>query len=108
MSAEYLAAVKNRRTYYPLKKESPIDDKKIQDIVGQAVLHAPSPFNCQSTRVILLLKEEHDKLWDIVKTLTRAVMPAEQYSVREQKLNLFKGAYGTVGYPSLHLHSTSN
>jgi uncharacterized protein len=96
MSAEFLAAVKNRRTYYPLKKESPIDDKKIQDIVGQAILHTPSSFNSQSTRVILLVKEEHEKLWEIVKGVLKAIMPPQQYSMREIKLNMFKGAYGTV------------
>jgi uncharacterized protein len=96
MSSDYLAAVKARRTYYPLKKESPIDDRKIQEIINQAVLHAPSPFNSQSSRVVVLLKDEHDKLWDIAKTALRAVVPTDQYPATEQKLSMFQGAYGTV------------
>jgi uncharacterized protein len=98
MSSAYLEAVKNRRTYYLLKKESPIDDQKIEDIVGQALLHTPSSFNSQSTRVLLLLKDEHDKLWEIAKTALKAAVSAEKWSASELKLNLFQGAYGTVSY----------
>jgi hypothetical protein len=96
MSSEYLTAVKARRTYYALGKESPIDDKRIKEIISQAVLHAPSSFNSQSTRVILLLNKEHDRLWDIAKTALKAVVPSDQYPATEQKLNMFQGAYGTV------------
>lgn len=99
MSSEYLAAVKTRRSYYHLEKESPISDNKIKEIISLAVLHAPSPFNSQSTRVVVLLKDEHDKLWDIAKTALKAVVPADQYPTTEQKVNMFQGAYGTVSRP---------
>jgi uncharacterized protein len=101
MSVDYLTAVKGRRTYYPLKKESPISDKKIEEIVSQAILHAPSPFNSQSSRAVVLLKGDHDKLWDIAKTALKAVVPADQYAATEQKLNMFQGAYGTVSFKLL-------
>jgi predicted oxidoreductase (fatty acid repression mutant protein) len=96
MSSAYLSAVKARRTIYTLKKESTIDDKKIEKIISQAVLHTPSSFNSQSTRVVILLKEEHNMLWDIAKDALKAVVSAEQYTATEQKLNKFQGAYGTV------------
>ena len=96
MSQTFLDTIKARRTYYPLKNESPIDDKKIQDIVTQALLHTPSSFNSQSTRVVVLLKGEHEKFWEITKTAIKAIVPAEAYPASEQKLNMFKGAYGSV------------
>ena len=99
MSSEYLAAVKARRSYYGLAKESPISDNKIKETISQAVLHAPSPFNSQSTRVVVLLGEEHDKLWDIAKAALKAVIPADQYPTTEQKITKFQGAYGTVSRP---------
>ena len=98
-SAPFLEAVKNRRTYYQLKKESPISDAKIQEIVTEALLHVPSSFNSQSTRIVILLKEEHVKLWDIAKDVLKAIVPAEQYSGTEQKLNGFQAAYGSVSSP---------
>lgn len=95
-SNPFFNAIRNRRTYYQLKKESPISDQQIQDIVHEAVLHVPSSFNSQSTRVILLLKGEHDKLWDITKEVLRGVVPADKFAPTEQKIDGFKAGYGTV------------
>lgn len=64
MSA-FLEAIKNRRSYYGISKEAVVSDEKIQEIVNEAVLHTPSSFNSQSSRVVVLLQEQHDKLWDM-------------------------------------------
>jgi len=104
-SKAFFETVKARRTYYQLKKESTISDEKIQDIITQALLHVPSSFNSQSTRIILLVKEEHNKLWDITKSVLKGIVPAEQYSSTEQRLNGFQAGYGTVcEIPSHHNH----
>ena len=50
-SATFFEAVKGRRTIYALSSESTIPDEKIQEIVAEAVKHAPSSFNSQSSRV---------------------------------------------------------
>lgn len=96
MSSTYLAAVKARRTHYPLKKESPIDDTAIQEIVSQAVLHAPSCFNSQSSRAVLLLKDEHEKLWKETNNILKGIVPPEQFEATKKKVDMFEGAYGTV------------
>ncbi|KAL5322299.1 hypothetical protein ACEPPN_010271 [Leptodophora sp. 'Broadleaf-Isolate-01'] len=95
-SKAFLETVKARRTYYALKKESTIPDAKVQEIIKETVLHVPSSFNSQSTRVVLLVKEEHDKLWEITKETLKAIVSAEQWTATEQRLNGFKAAYGTV------------
>jgi predicted oxidoreductase (fatty acid repression mutant protein) len=95
-SASFLEAVKNRRSVYQLKKESTISDAKIEEIVSEALLHVPSSFNSQSTRLVILLKEEHVKLWDITKEVLKAIVPAESYAGTEKRLNGFQDAYGTV------------
>jgi hypothetical protein len=95
-STDFLSALKSRRTYYALKSESPIPDAKIQEIINQVVLHVPSSFNSQSTRVVLLLKGEHEKLWDITRDVLKGIVPAEQFASTEQKMGAFKAGYGTV------------
>ncbi|KAK6580083.1 hypothetical protein PZA11_007105 [Diplocarpon coronariae] len=95
-SAAYLGAVKARRTIYALKKESPIPDDKIQEIIKEVVLATPSSFNNQTNRYVLLVKEEHDKLWEIVKSVIKAVVPAEAWESSEKRLNGFKAGYGTI------------
>ncbi|KAH8671819.1 Nitroreductase-like protein [Tricladium varicosporioides] len=96
MATQFLETVKARRTYYQLSKSSPIPDSRIQEIIKEAILHVPSSFNSQSTRVVLLLKGEHDKLWDITKEVLRGIVPAENFGATEGKINGFKAAYGTV------------
>lgn len=97
-----LELVKSRRTYYNLKAESPISDDAIDHIVQDSVLHVPSSFNTQTSRVVLLLKEEHKKLWDIaIKVMEGLVatghVPKEMYeNSTKPKLEGFKAGYGTV------------
>jgi hypothetical protein len=98
MSAQksFFDAVKERRTYYQLNKEAPISDKQITDIAEKAVLHVPSSFNSQSTRLVVLLNKEHDTFWDYVLEVLKPLVPEEQFSGTQQKINGFKAAYGTV------------
>jgi len=95
-SKQFLETIKNRRTIYALKKESTISDAKIQEIINEVILHVPSSFNSQTTRVVLLVKEEHDKLWDIAKEVLKAIVPEAQWPSTEQRLNGFQGGYGTI------------
>ena len=42
-----LEAVKDRRSFYKLTKESTIPDERLQELAEFAVKHAPSAFNVQ-------------------------------------------------------------
>jgi len=96
MSNNFFEAVKGRRSIYALSKESTISDAQIVEIVEQAVLHSPTSFNSQSSRAVVLLGEQHDKLWDITTETLRKIVPAEQFEGTEQKLASFKAGYGSV------------
>ncbi|KAK9241109.1 Nitroreductase-like protein [Lipomyces kononenkoae] len=96
VSKSFLDAVRARRTYYQLLNKSPIPDSRIVDLVNDAILHTPSSFNSQSTRLVLLLKKDHEKLWDITKDTLKAVVPPDAFAATNQKLNGFQNAYGTV------------
>jgi uncharacterized protein len=97
-SEAFLSAVKNRRTIYALGKESPVSDDRIKELVGQAVMHTPSAFNSQSARVLVLFGAQHDKLWDITMESLRKIVPADQFSSTEQRINSFKSGYGSILY----------
>lgn len=96
MRKSFLDAVVNRRSYYALAGESPISDEQIQAIVETAVKHAPSAFNSQSSRVVLLKGEEHKALWNIVMDRLREIVPAEEFTATETKINSFAAAYGSI------------
>ena len=98
MASDFLSAVKNRRTYYGISKSSPVPDARIQEIVAHAVRHAPSAFNSQSSRVILLLGKHQDKLWEITRETLRKIVPAAQFAATDEKITSFANGYGTVLY----------
>lgn len=96
MNSAFLQAIKNRRSIYAISKENPASNETIKEIINEAVLHTPSAFNSQSTRIVLLLGEKHDKVWELTKDALRKVVPAENFSSTEEKINSFKAGYGTI------------
>ncbi len=88
--------VENRRSYYAIDKKSPISDKEIREIIEHAVKYVPAAFNSQSSRVVLLLEENHDKLWEITRETLRKLVPSESFSSTDEKINSFKNGYGTI------------
>ena len=96
MSKDFLTAVADRRSYYGISKETVVSDDRIKEIIEHAVKHTPSSFNSQSARVVLLLGDHHDNLWNITKEALRKIAPADQFSSTEDKINSFKNGYGTV------------
>jgi predicted oxidoreductase (fatty acid repression mutant protein) len=96
MKKDFYVAVSGRRSVYGISKEVVVSDEKIKEVIEFAVKHTPSAFNSQSARVVLLLEKEHDKLWDITKEALRKIVPADQFSSTEDKINSFRSGYGTV------------
>lgn len=92
-------ALRHRRSYYALAPESPIEDAGIEEIVRFAVKHIPSAFNSQSTRLVLLLHEQHRAFWEMVKHTLQAIVPAAAFVNTEKKIDTsFASGYGTVLY----------
>lgn len=90
-------ALKHRRSYYAIDNQTTIPDAEIEEILDFAALHTPSAFNSQSTRMVLLLREQHRRLWDIVRNTLKKTIPAAAYASTEAKINKsFAAGYGTV------------
>uniref|UniRef100_UPI0006D59E14 nitroreductase family protein n=1 Tax=Paenibacillus dakarensis TaxID=1527293 RepID=UPI0006D59E14 len=88
----------NRRSYYAISKDSVISDERIQEIVNDAVKYTPSAFNSQSARVVVLLGEQHDKLWNLTENVLKEVVGGseEQFASTKEKMAGFRAGYGTV------------
>lgn len=90
-------ALAHRRSYYAIDAQSPVSDGQIEEVVKFAVTNVPSAFNSQSTRVVLLLGENHKKLWDIVKDTLRTMVSAEAFVATQAKIDgSFAAGHGTV------------
>lgn len=91
-------AVEGRRSFYAIGKEKVVADEEILGIIRHAVKYAPSAFNSQSARVMVLLGDEHNKLWSITKEALKDIVPPENFSSTEEKLTSFQKGYGTILY----------
>jgi predicted oxidoreductase (fatty acid repression mutant protein) len=89
-------AIEERRSIYDIGSGSPIDDERIKEIIEHSIKHAPTAFNSQNGRVILLLNEENDKFWDITSSELKKIVPEENFSKTKEKIDGFKAGHGTI------------
>lgn len=102
----FLETLASRRTIYQLTKKSPISDKRIEEIATEVLKHTPSSFNSQSERFVLVVGDEHDRFWDVIKEVSRGLMDAEKFARTEKRVAGFKAAYGTVCFLFLYIFLT--
>lgn len=86
-----------RRSIYALNDKLPISNDEVLNIVKHAILHTPSAFNSQSTRLVVLFGDDHKKLWQITEDLLRKMVnDDEKFKSTEQKMAGFKAGAGTI------------
>jgi hypothetical protein len=101
-AATLIELARARRSVYKLGRRPIVPDTEVRELVNAAILDMPSSFNTQSTRMVVLLNEEHDKLWDIAidsvhEQVRLGIVPQEVWQNQTKpKLQGFKAAYGTV------------
>jgi len=96
MSNSFIDTITKRRTQYALGKQLPVPQQQLASIIQKAVRLAPSSFNSQSSRVVILFGEHSVRLWDITKEVLRKIVPAEAFASTEAKLDAFAGGAGTI------------
>ncbi len=96
MSANFLDKLKNRRTIYSLDRNVKLGNDELVSLIQTAVKEAPSSFNSQSSRAVILLGKNQDRVWEIAKEALKAIVPADAFAATEAKLNGFQSAYGTI------------
>ncbi|KAK3372574.1 putative fatty acid repression mutant protein [Podospora didyma] len=90
-------AFKSRRSIRVITDDVKVVDSRIQEIIHDAVLHTPSPFNAQEGRVVLLLKDEHKKYWDLAKEVVKGLVPAQFFErAYEPRIKMYRAGYGTA------------
>lgn len=85
-----------RRSIYALGKDVKLSQTQIADLVKECVKDAPSAFNSQTARAVVLFGAWHQKIWDIVLRHLRKVTPEDKFAATQNKIASFAAAYGTV------------
>ncbi|PRY65236.1 hypothetical protein B0H98_103179 [Vreelandella songnenensis] len=87
---------KQRRSQYVIGKDLPISSTVVTALIKEAVKQAPSSFNSQSSRAVILFNDQHEAFWQLVMDTLRKIVPAEAFAATEQKVNSFSAGAGTV------------
>lgn len=92
----FTEAVKNRRSVYALGKNIPVLETEIMAAIERMIKEVPSPFNMQSARVVVAMKEHHENIWHITENALRKIVPEEKFEPTKQKIDGFAAGYGTI------------
>ena len=87
----------NRRSQYALGKNLALSENEVLEIIDNAVKYSPSAFNSQTAHAVVLLGDNHQKLWDITFEELGKFLPNEDAkTATKAKLDGFAAAYGTI------------
>ena len=95
-SKDFLNVTEGRRSLYQLTNESTISDARIKELVTHTIKHVPSSFNSQTARLVVVLKEKHEELWDAILEVYKVQLPADKFEHLKGRVVGFRKAYGTV------------
>ena len=91
-----LDLAQKRRSCYGLTNKIPLTQEQLVELVQTAVKHAPSAFNSQSSRVLVLLGKKHHAFWQLTLNELKKIIPAENFTPTAEKIASFEAAYGTL------------
>ena len=97
MSNTFYDLQKQRRSIYSIGKNVNVSSEKLQELIKKTIAEAPSAFNSQSSRAVILFGDAHEQVWNITLETLRKIVPAEAFAATEGKINgAFKAGFGTV------------
>ena len=97
MKTQLIDLAKQRRSIYALGRNVTATPDDLTDLIKTNIKLAPTPFNNQTTRAVILFNQAHDQLWDIVHDeLRKVVKDDDAFAKTADKVNGFKAAFGTV------------
>lgn len=92
----FLDLIQKRRSIYALGKNISVSQEKIIETIQTCLKYAPSAFNSQTARLLVLFNYPYQELWELTKETLEKIVPAPQFSATEKKLNSFTTGIGTI------------
>ncbi|KAJ3252335.1 hypothetical protein HDU77_005207 [Chytriomyces hyalinus] len=96
MSTPFQKAALARRSHRSLTAVSTLSDAELEQLVEFALVNSPSSNNSQTSRVVLLLKEEHVRFWEMAKNGARKVQEGDHLANTLLRHSNFQKGYGTI------------
>ena len=96
MSNKAIEIFTKRRTQYALGNNVDLSQDELSALIQEAVRQAPSSFNSQSSRAVILFGEQSKKFWHLTQEALRPLVPEDAFDATATKLQSFAAGVGTV------------
>lgn len=95
---QFIELLMSRRSIRDLGRRQILPDAETVDLIKTVVRETPTSFNMQSSRVVILLGDEHDRYWSEVArpALRKAVVDDDKFETGAKRMEMFRKAYGTA------------
>lgn len=95
---EFLQLIKQRRSIHALNNTPILPDGELISLIKSTVRESPSAFNSQTSRVVILLGEDHKNYWSniVQPSMRKAITDEATWAHIGPRYDLFKQAYGTA------------
>lgn len=89
-------ALSKRRSIYALNNISELSTDEITHMIQNCLYHAPSAFNSQSTRLIILYGHYYTDFWQMVEDNLQKIVSPDKFQTTKDRITSFKQGIGTV------------
>jgi len=94
--SEFVNLLAKRRTIYALGDNSQYSNEEIADRIREVVKQAPSAFNSQTSRAVVLFGDANEKFWDHIYDVQKDVLQGDMWDMMSGVMVGAKDAVGTV------------
>lgn len=92
----YIDIIKNRRSIYDLNDQLPVSEKVVVNTIKHVTVESPTAFNMQSSHLVILMNDDHKKLWEIVTNTLKKQVEESKFASTQAKMDMFSKAKGTI------------
>ena len=92
----YIDIIKSRRSIYDLNDQLPISEKVVINTIKHVIVESPTAFNMQSSHLVVLMNDEHSKLWHIFTDRLKKEVAEDKVTSTQAKMDMFSKAKGTI------------
>lgn len=92
----FVDLIEKRRTIYALGKNTEHTQEEVTARIREVVKQAPTAFNSQTTRVVVLFDEANEKFWDHIYDVQKDVLEGGMWDMMSGVMVGAKDAMGTV------------
>lgn len=85
-----------RRSVYALGTHIKLTQDEITQIIQECLKNAPSAFNSQSTRIIILYGKSYQSFWHMVEQSLSKIVPSDKFEMTQKRIASFSSGVGTV------------